>query len=69
MVDWNHIESIFLDLDGTLLDLRFDNYFWVEFIPEHYAQHNQLVPEKARAEILARMRALRGTLDWYCTDF
>ena len=69
MVDWNHIESVFLDLDGTLLDLRFDNHFWVEFIPEHYAQHHQLAPEKARAEVLARMKQLRGTLDWYCTDF
>ena len=69
MVDWNHIESVFLDLDGTLLDLRFDNHFWVEFIPEHYAQHHQLAPEKARAEVFARMKQLRGTLDWYCTDF
>ena len=69
MIDWNEIESVFLDLDGTLLDLRFDNHFWVEFIPEHYAQHNQLAPEKARADVLARMKELRGTLDWYCTDF
>ena len=69
MIDWNDIESVFLDLDGTLLDLRFDNHFWVEFIPEHYAQHHQLAPEKARADVLARMKELRGTLDWYCTDF
>ena len=69
MVDWNHIESVLLDLDGTLLDLRFDNHFWVEFIPEHYAQHHQLALEKARAEVFARMKQLRGTLDWYCTDF
>lgn len=69
MIDWNHIESVFLDLDGTLLDLRFDNHFWVEFIPEHYAQHHQLAPEKARTEVFARMKQLRGTLDWYCTDF
>ncbi|MBR42550.1 MAG: haloacid dehalogenase, partial [Acidiferrobacter sp.] len=26
MIDWNQIESVFLDLDGTLLDLRFDNH-------------------------------------------
>ena len=69
MIDWNDIESVFLDLDGTLLDLRFDNHFWVEFIPEHYAQHHQLAPGKARADVLARMKELRGTLDWYCTDF
>ena len=69
MINWNHIESVFLDLDGTLLDLRFDNHFWVEFIPEHYAQHHQLASEKARAEVLAQMKQLRGTLDWYCTDF
>jgi len=69
MIDWNQIESVFLDLDGTLLDLRFDNHFWVEFIPDHYAQHHGLVPQTAREGILARMKELHGTLDWYCTDF
>ena len=69
MIDWNQIESVFLDLDGTLLDLRFDNHFWVEFIPDHYAQHHGLVPKTARERVLARMKELRGTLDWYCTDF
>ena len=69
MIDWNQIESVFLDLDGTLLDLRFDNHFWVEFIPDHYAQHHGLVPNTAREGVLARMKELRGTLDWYCTDF
>lgn len=69
MIDWNQIESVFLDLDGTLLDLRFDNHFWVEFIPDHYAQHHGLVPKTARERVLTRMKELRGTLDWYCTDF
>mgnify|MGYP002053922159 CR=1 FL=1 len=45
MVDWNHIESVFLDLDGTLLDLHFDNHFWVEFVPEHFAQDHRLASE------------------------
>ena len=28
MVDWDSIDTVLLDMDGTLLDLHFDNYFW-----------------------------------------
>ena len=33
MVNWNKIDTILLDMDGTLLDLYFDNYFWREHVP------------------------------------
>ena len=40
-VNWNKIESILLDLDGTLLDLNFDLHFWLEYIPKVYSEkHN-----------------------------
>src|SRR5690606_507131 len=25
---WNQIDTVLLDMDGTLLDLHFDNHFW-----------------------------------------
>ena len=31
MIDWRHCETILLDMDGTILDLAFDNYFWQFF--------------------------------------
>ncbi len=56
-------------MDGTLLDLRFDNYFWLDLVPERYAAKHGLTLDEAR-EVLRPMFADRqGTLDWYCTDF
>ena len=34
--DWRAIDTVLLDMDGTLLDLRFDNYFWLELVPRKY---------------------------------
>lgn len=66
---WEAIDTVLLDMDGTLLDLRFDNYFWLELVPERYAALHGLNIERAR-EVLRPMFARRqGTLDWYCTDF
>ncbi len=69
MIDWSHVDCVFLDMDGTLLDLRFDNYFWREFIPERYATDQGLDQTKAREALLGLMRSLQGTLNWYCTEF
>ena len=66
MVDWERIETVMLDMDGVLLDLRFDNFFWLEHVPATYAEKHGLALEQARREILPRYRAAEGTLDWYC---
>ncbi|MGQ9660026.1 MAG: GMP/IMP nucleotidase [Thermochromatium sp.] len=68
-IDWTRIETVFLDLDGTLLDLHFDNHFWLEHIPRRYGEDRGLGFEAARAELLARYRAIAGTLNWYCIDY
>lgn len=66
---WKDIDTVLLDMDGTLLDLRFDNYFWLEVIPERYAQHHAMGLSDVRAALGPRFAAKQGTLDWYCTDF
>ena len=33
--DWSHIDTVCLDMDGTVLDLHFDNFFWLEDLPRH----------------------------------
>jgi putative hydrolase of the HAD superfamily len=57
-----------LDMDGTLLDLAFDNYMWKELIPAEYARRHGLAPAVARQKLFARYRRLLGKLDWYCLD-
>jgi 5'-nucleotidase len=66
---WHEIDTVLLDMDGTLLDLRFDNYFWLELLPQRYAARHGLTPEGAQAVLAPRFAAKQGTLDWYCTDF
>jgi putative hydrolase of the HAD superfamily len=67
-LDWSAIDTVLLDMDGTLLDLRFDNWFWQEHIPSHFAAANGLSAAEAWAQIAPRFRAVRGTIQWYCID-
>jgi putative hydrolase of the HAD superfamily len=67
-VPWSEIDTLLLDMDGTLLDLAFDNFFWLELVPAEYAKAAGLEPGQAREQILARYEAVTGTLPWYCVD-
>ncbi len=69
MIDWKTIDTVLFDMDGTLLDLHFDNYFWLQFIPEKYAEKHGISLEKACAEVDIWMQQTMGTLNWYCLDF
>ena len=68
MIDWSCIDECFLDMDGTLLDLHFDNHFWLEHVPLRYGEARGLTAEQAKAELLPRYRNIEGTLQWYCVD-
>jgi len=69
MIPWNDIRHIFLDMDGTVLDLYFDNHFWREHVPRRYAEHNDLDIETARSDLFPRFRDKEGTMDWYCVEY
>ncbi|HFD80157.1 MAG TPA: GMP/IMP nucleotidase [Gammaproteobacteria bacterium] len=66
---WKDIDTVFLDMDGTLLDLHFDNHFWQEHVPLRYAEKHELTLEQAKEELYPRFRAVEGTMDWYCVDY
>lgn len=66
---WNQIDTVLLDMDGTLLDLHFDNHFWLEHLPQRYAEHHGISRAQADAELLPLFREHAGQLNWYCTDF
>lgn len=67
--DWNNIDTVFLDMDGTLLDLHFDNHFWQTHVPRRYADFNGLSVAEASEKILPHMLEIRGTLDWYSIHY
>ncbi len=68
-VDWSGIDTVLLDLDGTLLDLRFDNWFWREHVADHYGRAKGLDAAEASACLEAKFRAAAGTINWYCIDY
>lgn len=68
-VDWAVVEWVILDMDGTILDLAYDNYFWGELVPQRYAEKNQLTLERAREILRPEFESIRHTLPWYCTDY
>jgi HAD superfamily hydrolase (TIGR01509 family) len=55
-------------MDGTLLDLNFDNFFWREAVPQRYARLRGMTVSAAQAELATRFDARIGTLQWYCLD-
>ena len=69
MIDWGAIDTVLLDMDGTLLDLHFDNHFWQAHVPLRYAEARGLPHDVAREELMARYHARAGTLEWYSVDF
>ncbi len=66
---WNRIDTVLLDMDGTLLDKHFDDYFWEHYVPEIFAGKNDLTPREARKELLARYKSIEGTLAWTDLDY
>ena len=69
IVNWSEIETVLLDMDGTLLDLHFDWHFWMEFLPQAYADKNNLSIEAAKQLIHEKINSQTGTLNWYCLDY
>jgi len=68
-LDWDAIRTVFLDMDGTLLDLHFDNHFWLEHLPQRLAEQRGSTPAEVSAYLHGRYQEMEGTLDWYCLDY
>jgi len=63
------IKYVLLDMDGTLLDKYFDDYFWEHLLPEKYAEKKNITFGRAKEELLARYKTHEGTLNWTDIDF
>lgn len=67
--DWSSIDTVLLDMDGTLLDLHFDNFFWLTHLPQRYAEHHGICPNQATKDLHRLFNEKRGTLEWYCIEY
>ncbi|MCX5719606.1 MAG: HAD-IA family hydrolase [Nitrospirae bacterium] len=63
------IQFVLLDMDGTLLDKYFDDYFWEHLVPEKYAEKHNITFGKAKDELMKLYRIHEGTLNWTDLDF
>ena len=69
IIGWREIDTILLDLDGTLLDLNFDLHFWLEYLPLVYAEKHNISHQEAKDRIMPILNAEMGKLSWYCLDY
>lgn len=68
-IPWSDIKTVFLDMDGTLLDLHFDNHFWLEHLPKRVAEHKQLSTIEVERLVNEHCAQIEGSLNWYCLDY
>ncbi|KQB54903.1 haloacid dehalogenase [Pseudomonas endophytica] len=66
---WRDIDTVLLDMDGTLLDLHYDNHFWLEHLPQRYAELHGISRAMADLELNPLFENNAGQLQWYCLDF
>ena len=66
---FHDIEYVLLDMDGTLLDKYFDDYFWEHLVPEKYAEIHNITFGRAKEELMKKYKVHEGTLNWTDLDF
>lgn len=69
LIPLKEIRFVLLDMDGTLLDKYFDDYFWEHLLPEKYAEKKNISFGKAKDVLLSRYKLHEGTLNWTDIDF
>jgi putative hydrolase of the HAD superfamily len=68
-INWNYIDTVLLDMDGTLLDRHFDDHFWLEHVPLRYAAKHGIPVEECREQLYKRFRSQENTLNWTDLDY
>lgn len=68
-LDWNHIETVLLDMDGTILDRHFDDHFWLEHLPGRWAVQHKVPLKQAKEHLYSLFRSKEQTLNWTDLDY
>ncbi len=68
-MNWATVDTVILDMDGTILDLHYDNTVWNELLPRAYAAHHNVNLPHAQETLHAHMREIHGSIDFYSFDY
>lgn len=60
---------IMFDMDGTLLDLAFDDFIWNHCLPERHAQVHQCSLEQSQQTLFQFYHQHKHTLSWYSSAY
>jgi putative hydrolase of the HAD superfamily len=69
IIDWNDIDTVLLDMDGTILDRHFDDHFWLEHVPKRWSQRNHTTLEYAKEHLYGLFRSQENSLNWTDLDY
>ena len=61
-------DTLMLDMDGTILDLAYDSFIWLDLVPREYARKQGISLDDASAKLYKYFINLQGTLNWYSID-
>lgn len=67
--DWQSIDTVLLDINGTLLDFGFDNHFWGDLLPRRFAESRGVSVDEAHRLMRPIFESTEGTLDLYCVNY
>ena len=59
---------VIVDMDGTLLDLHFDDQVWNHALPRRVAERTGMAQQAARQHVVNTIAEEQGNLRWYCLD-
>jgi len=68
-LQWSEISTVLLDMDGTILDLHYDNQFWLEHLPKRLGEYKNISLAQAKEELMSHYQRVEGTIAWYCLDY
>ena len=68
-IAWHDVDTLLLDMDGTLLDLAFDSHFWQQAVPEALSIQRKISLPDAQRLIDNEYHSVKQTLNWYCLDY
>lgn len=60
---------VLFDMDGTLLDLAFDDFIWNECLPERHSQTHQISLTQSHEILNQFYRSNKHTLSWYSSQY